>query len=296
MICFLKGANGKSQDNKLNIFVKDSQPEGYNGIWIKSGSFSYNTVVEITNMTELVSNAINLLKGADAETELINSDIITHLRYKLKKVLLTDNSNNILYDIPVYCGTGSNWEDITATPASELEYIESTGTQYINPNVGVRGAGLIVEIKYLFEAHPSGMGRIIGTDRDQNYEIATTWKSNSSFRWGVSGSSGATYNVTANAPHIFKSFEDGRLDVDGNTVQNSGGSSPIYSNLYILNGYDNQRAIGKLYYCKIWERNTLIRDFIPFCDDNKVACLYDKVTEQFFYNSGTGSFIAGNKK
>ena len=52
----------------------------------------------------------------------------------------------------------------------------------------------------------------------------------------------------------------------------------------------NQKARMKLYYCKIYENDILIRDFIPVLDSNNVACLYDLVSQTFFYNAGTGTF------
>lgn len=47
----------------------------------------------------------------------------------------------------------------------------------------------------------------------------------------------------------------------------------------------------KIYYCKIWDNDVLIRDFIPVIDSNGVACLYDKVESKYYYNANTtGSF------
>ena len=50
---------------------------------------------------------------------------------------------------------------------------------------------------------------------------------------------------------------------------------------------------GKIFLLQIWNNNTLIRDFVPAFDENGTVCMYDKVTKQFFYNAGTGDFIAG---
>lgn len=46
----------------------------------------------------------------------------------------------------------------------------------------------------------------------------------------------------------------------------------------------------KLYYCQIYENDILIRDFIPILDYNKVPCLYDRVSQAYYYNAGTGTF------
>jgi hypothetical protein len=52
--------------------------------------------------------------------------------------------------------------------------------------------------------------------------------------------------------------------------------------------------IGKYYGVKIYDNEELIHNFIPVkrITDNEV-CLFDTITEKFFTNSGTGSFIAG---
>ena len=47
----------------------------------------------------------------------------------------------------------------------------------------------------------------------------------------------------------------------------------------------------KIYDCKLYESGELLRDFIPVLDCDGIACLYDKVTHDFFYNAGTGDFI-----
>ena len=50
----------------------------------------------------------------------------------------------------------------------------------------------------------------------------------------------------------------------------------------------------RIYYFKIWNNNTLIRDFIPVRrNSDNVLGMYDIVSQTFFTNTGTGSFIAG---
>lgn len=61
---------------------------------------------------------------------------------------------------------------------------------------------------------------------------------------------------------------------------NTGGTPDYYSNL-------------RIYSCKIYDNNILIRDYYPCIDENGVACLYDKVNKEYVYNSGTGEFVGG---
>lgn len=49
----------------------------------------------------------------------------------------------------------------------------------------------------------------------------------------------------------------------------------------------------RIYSAQIMQGGVLVRDFIPVLDEAGVACMYDKVSKEYFYNQGTGSFIAG---
>ena len=49
----------------------------------------------------------------------------------------------------------------------------------------------------------------------------------------------------------------------------------------------------RLYSCRIWNNDELVRDFVPALDDNSTACLYDIVGESFYSNAGSGDFTAG---
>jgi len=56
----------------------------------------------------------------------------------------------------------------------------------------------------------------------------------------------------------------------------------------------NNKPFAKIYYTRLYDVNdNLIVDLIPVLDANDVPCMYDKVSGTFFYNIGTGDFIAG---
>ena len=57
---------------------------------------------------------------------------------------------------------------------------------------------------------------------------------------------------------------------------------------------DNRMMIGKIYACKIWDNEVLIRDLIPcYRISDNVIGLYDIVNDVFYTNSGTGTFSKG---
>ena len=56
---------------------------------------------------------------------------------------------------------------------------------------------------------------------------------------------------------------------------------------------ENKLSLIKLYEFKLWDNGILIYDMIPVLDSNNVPCMYDRVEGRFYYNAGTGQFIAG---
>ena len=52
---------------------------------------------------------------------------------------------------------------------------------------------------------------------------------------------------------------------------------------------------GQLFKCKIWDNNTLARDFVPALDRKGIPCLYDTIEGKHYYNQGEGEFLYGNE-
>lgn len=50
--------------------------------------------------------------------------------------------------------------------------------------------------------------------------------------------------------------------------------------------------IGDIYYCKIYDGDTLVRDFVPKYDADNKPKLYDNVSNTYFENKGTEEFTA----
>ncbi len=54
---------------------------------------------------------------------------------------------------------------------------------------------------------------------------------------------------------------------------------------------DSNQWKGRIYEAKITQDNELIRHFIPCLDNNNRPCMYDLVSQQAFYNQGSGRFL-----
>jgi hypothetical protein len=179
---------------------------------------------------------------------------------------------------------------------TELEYIQSSGTQYIDtgfkPNQDTR-----VVTKF----------DMIQTD--------TTWRK----LWG---SASGTYDLD------FALWNDGttklqsyygtktnntvpitsmslNVDANKNIWKYSGETITFDKNnftcaysMYVFNVNKDDHpeylpGMMKLYLFKIYDNDVLVRDFIPCKNPSGTVGLYDSVNNQFYQNAGSGIFIAG---
>ena len=57
--------------------------------------------------------------------------------------------------------------------------------------------------------------------------------------------------------------------------------------------FSTHLGVFKLYSCKFYENDNMIRNFVPCRDKDGTVCLYDKIEGKYYYNKGTGEFVAG---
>jgi len=197
---------------------------------------------------------------------------------------------------------------VTLPYDAEVEYIESTGTQYIDTGV---------------EA-----------DYQMGFEMQITPFGSSGTRMGaMSASQDASlgwirYYIVQNATNISIALRANSGVVSANPAQAPGSADIItasytpstreasiggktttaaaqYSDPWTTGNnfhlfVQKQSAIQyyastKLYYAKFWKNGVLVRDFIPV-RKGTTGYLYDKISKQLFGNAGTGAFVLGQDK
>lgn len=88
------------------------------------------------------------------------------------------------------------------------------------------------------------------------------------------------------------------VDTSSHNFDNSSYPTPNCSlTLFAVNTngtVDARRAVGRLYACKIYDNEILIRDYVPYIYKGKVG-LYDKVNNTYTFSSAN-NFIAGPMK
>ena len=170
-----------------------------------------------------------------------------------------------------------------------IEYIESTGTQWINTGITCSMANrFVLTMSFSYFTNNYQMN---GWAAEVQIGITSngTW-------WNISAASSpkATLGQKYIAELVIRS-STGELIVDGvlgNSVDISGKCRSNSFALFNAAG-GNFYSREKLYSFKAYNDNVLIRDFIPILDSDGVACMYDRVSGTIFYNAGTGDFVAG---
>lgn len=199
------------------------------------------------------------------------------------------------------------WQKQTLPYKTELAYLESTGTQYIDTGIfPTDDFGYEIEleqISYGGEQCPIGCmvsgNRFVGSYFGNRTTATTTtiskaWgtlvNTHSVSPWGINQRILSSCNYLNSRKMVFNGVEVADLteyEIKG-TISNS---------IHLFNRNYSSGAIfkGRLYSAKITENDVVVHDFIPVLDSNGIPCMYDKVAEQFFYNQGTGTFLYGEK-
>lgn len=179
-----------------------------------------------------------------------------------------------------------------------VEYIESTGTQYVKlgftPNQDTR---VVIDFQ---SNQATGGYQIIGsrsTGSSRTYTFGTAGGNNA---W-LSGynNGGVNSGVTEDTKRHTADKNKNLLYLDGELIASATYASfTTHGEMWMFrfnaaDGDDNAYAKMKVFSCQIYDNGTLVRDFRPCYDPDGIACLYDEVTGTYFYNAGTGEFIAG---
>ena len=186
-----------------------------------------------------------------------------------------------------------------------LDYIQSTGTQWID--TGVKAASNL-KFEIVFETSGSTNYQAVFGGRTGNKKFYFLNSVSTNYSQKELGFGGSIYkpNPTISTHNVKTTLVWDGTSCILTTAQGSftqSGMSGSFSDglnqyLFCFNDSGSAANIGnmKLYSCKIYSAGTLVRDFIPVEDDDSVPCLYDNVTQAYFYNQGTGEFVAGKLK
>lgn len=179
---------------------------------------------------------------------------------------------------------------------AQVEYLEATGTQYIDTNLIMGDDNYTIEAKFNISSGSASSYSALFTNRQS---------SRNTYGFAINGS--RTYVNPCNNPNsaisitytrgidYTLSLKKGEMILNGTTYTNTSYVTDYSaSSLWIFRQrYNNSGISAKLYSLSILHNENVIMDFIPV-RVNQVGCLYDRITNTLFKNVGTGNFIYGN--
>lgn len=181
-----------------------------------------------------------------------------------------------------------------------LDYIEATGTQYINTGFIPDNINKTYQFKTSVSVTTFGSGTRYFIGIRQPVRFQPCGVSSKKFVFGFGGSWGYySQAITANTWHsIDVTISNGSQKCNDTTFAFS--TSTANTNPILLFGSYNSNTSqlslvsGRMKTLEIYEDNVLIHKYIPAKDSNNVIGMYDTVDEQFLMNSGSGSFSTGD--
>ncbi len=183
----------------------------------------------------------------------------------------------------------------------EVEYLESTGTQYIDTGFKIDDT-CGYDISWMaLNANDTIIMGTKGTG-DSRWVLSGNNNPNVNLSWNTSsGSTGLGLNKIQTAQMNYLNDRERVLNgvalTDISTTLSADAST---YNVCIFGGYWGSSTVSlystcRIYYVKITKGLTLVRDLLPVLDWNYTPCMYDKVSGKLFYNAGTGSFTYGRE-
>lgn len=249
-----------------------------------------NIIFEITNLKE-------------GDTIEPKTYLTFNITFKYKEGTIPSNDNNTLNSY------------LNFLFLHKLQYIESTGEQYIDTEVVPKYTSTfdmefsltdLTQTQALYGTRTkmdNGVYHNLFLYKDQR--IIEQLDNRFQLRWDENSTQNFSTNIyldEGKKVKFKKNIDTIEISTNGSsiTIDNPHTEWEIDSSAYIFNQNqqdtpETRRGIMRLYYLKMYDNGTLIRDYIPVLDKKGVACLYDFVANKYFYNSGTGEFQYGDE-
>lgn len=176
---------------------------------------------------------------------------------------------------------------------TELEYIQSNGTQYINTGFKpTQNTRIVCDAQF----HDiSGEKSFAGQRYLQGTANALGWIS---VNGNLRAYYGTTYAVvtTANTNRHVYDLNKNVVSIDGSvlhthTARTFSGAYSLYLFAFSESGTAYYHAKMNMYSCQVYNNDTLVHDFVPCVSDTEGVGLFDLVNNKFYGNAGSGSFV-----
>lgn len=212
----------------------------------------------------------------------------------------------MIVDGNTYCKIAS-FGPILPPEYQEVEYIQSSGTQYIDTGFFCnQDTGIIADIQ---QVSYDGNWRVwigsLQTTSDGNWVHLGQASRDKGLRFSW-GAGAGTYVYTSISSSDFNrhtyQIDKGELTIDNTTTYTLTNSYEFTTSPSTIVLFADKKGSTiteyssiKIFYCKLYDNNVLIRNLIPcYRKSNNEIGMYDTVNGVFYTNQGTGTFLKGN--
>ena len=231
-----------------------------------------------------------IIDELEEENENLASNMPWNTTEQATEIQVTDAAKYSRNKLELF---GNTEQTIINLPSgyTQLDYIESTGTQFINLDYLVK-QNTKLEIEYQTER--IGGNTLFGA-------------SNNNMNYYASGLAGSTSQTGQDYPTTIKVstnlstektsllWERAQVTYNGNVVKGNFGLDNSRLVLFKNRRWQNDSGKVKLYKFIAYDGNIIAANYIPCKNGDNDVGLYDVVSNTFYGNSGTGDLVAGNE-
>lgn len=178
----------------------------------------------------------------------------------------------------------------------QLSYIQGSGTQYIDtgfkPNNNTR---VVMDV----ESVADGTFAFFGIRDSETTNAYILWQLSSTSIRSDYGANQVQQTVDSTKNRIVIDKHETSCMYGSISIENESSTFSCSNNLLLFTTstggtVDERKASAKLYSCKIYDDDLLIRNFVPVKNDSDQVGLYDLIEEKFYANAGTGAFTGAS--
>ena len=219
------------------------------------------------------------------------------------EALTIDLSYSVTYEQSLNRMVEATYESGLPKLYTPVEYLESTGTQYIDTGVTVESSNFKWIVKGASKAAPGVESCLLGAvTPGKSFELSF-WGPRILFFLKYSNPQSInTYPLDRQALcELTIEFSNSTRTIkyisEVETLTQSGtySTNQIPETNWLLGSYNGTSTqynfVGKIYSASLYNGTKMAFNGIPVLDSNNVPCVYDTVSKRPYYNQGTGEFL-----
>ena len=201
------------------------------------------------------------------------------------------NSISVSNEYINWINTSENILGTTVSRYNALEYLQGNNTQRID-TAYIPSANTSIEINIYKPSNSSYISweRVFSAGQG-NFEVMRDNTSNQFIFHGSHGIIAGRFNIINNTFYTLK-INNGALYLNNVRQFTFNQNSIMGDALNLFHGGDRNSGF-RVYSCKIYDNDALQMDLHPAKDANNIACMYDRISGNYLYETNMKNFIAG---